>query len=452
MRDELTAPPLSTLQSGEEIPDRIAIRLGEQLVDSRLGPILSISSPEPAAGESGRYHRYITRLQRTAIISDSGYPEIETYSGSGATVRATKLRAIGEAIERYCLSLVQYENCRKGRANELDCQVLDPEKMLAFSDRQLASRPFDRTDVRDAVYHWTATTRLTDGETVFVPNQLVRLPFSADLTVRQPTSHGAAAGTDATSALYRALCELVERECFAITYLNELPAPQIDLESVPDERCRDLATELTHMGWQLTAMDLSLDHPFETCLVIGISDGEETPLLNLGLNSADGILHAIEGALREVFQFAIQQPSTASTELLEDPKANVRTLEDRKAFWDRDGMAKNLDFWLNSTTTRDVTSSEVSHTPTQTESINRFRAFLQEQGLEAYVSDATTTDIRNRGFRTVAVSVPEFHPLHLDEKFRYLGTERLYDVPVRTGYLESRQAERTLNDIPHPFL
>jgi ribosomal protein S12 methylthiotransferase accessory factor len=452
MRQELTAPWLSALQSGEGIPDRIAVQLGEQLVDSRLGPILSLSSPEPVAGESGRYHRYVTRLQRTAIISDTGYPEIETYSGAGADEQTAKLRAIGEAIERYCLSLARYDECLKGRATELDRPVLDPERMLAFSDAQRANKPFDRTDVRDAVYHWTATTRLTDGEKMFVPNQLVRLPFSDDLTVRQPVSHGAAAGTDVTSALYRALCELVERECFAIAYLNELPAPQIDLMSLPAERCQELATELTHMGWQLTAIDLSLDHPFETCLVIGISDGDETPLLNLGLNAADGILPAIEGALREVFQFAVQQPADPTPELLEDPEANVRTLDDRKAFWDRQGMADKLDFWLKSTATRDVAPAEACRTPDLVASIDRFRAFLQKQNLEAYVSDATTTDIRNRGFRVVSVSIPEFHPLHLDEKFRYLGTERLYEVPVRTGYFECSQAEDDLNNIPHPFL
>lgn len=452
MRDELTTPSISSLQSGEGIPDQIAVQLGEQLVDSQLGPILSLNSPERAAGESGRYHRYITRLQRTAIISDTGYPEIETYSGAGPDEQTAKIRALGEAIERYCLSLSRYDDCVKGRASELDRPVINPERLLAFSDAQLESKPFERADVRDAVYHWTATTRLTDGEKIFIPNQLVRLPFSEDLTVRQPTSHGAAAGTDVTSALYRALCELVERECFAIAYLNELPAPQIDLTSVPDELCRELASELTHMGWQLTAIDLSLDHPFKTCLVIGISDRDETPVLNLGLNAADGILGAIEGALREVFQFAVQQPADPAKELLEDPAANVRTLDDRKAFWDRPEMINKLDFWLESSAKRSISPSESSRSPELAESIDRFRAFLQEQNLEAYVSDATTNDIRDRGFRVVSVSIPEFHPLHLDEKFRYLGTERLYEVPVRTGYFECSQAEDDLNDIPHPFL
>jgi ribosomal protein S12 methylthiotransferase accessory factor len=452
MRDELTAPSLSALLSGEALPDRIAVQLGEQFVDSRLGPILSLNSPEPVAGESGRYHRFVTRLQRTSLFSDTGYPEIETFSGMGATEQTAKLRAIGEAIERYCLSLAQYNDYLTGRTTELDRPVLDPQEMIAFSDAQLRSKPFDRTDIRDAVYHWTATTQLTNGEKIFVPGQLVRLPFDVDLTVRQPVSHGAAAGTDFTSALYRGLCELVERECFAITYLNELSAPQIDLASVPSEQCRKLATELTHMGWQLTALNLSLDHPFETCLVIGISDRGDTPLLSLGLDAADGMLHAIEGALQEVFQFAILQPSDPTSELLEYPESAVRTLEDRKAFWNREEMIDALDFWLESTATHDMVSSDSSPTLDPSESIEQFQAFLREQGLEAYVSDATTADIRKRGFRVVSISIPKFHPLHLDEQFRYLGTERLYEVPVHTEYLECPQTEDDLNDVPHPFL
>jgi ribosomal protein S12 methylthiotransferase accessory factor len=452
MRDELTAPSLSALRSGDPIPDRIALQLGERLVDTRLGPILSLGSPDPAAGESGQYHRSVTRLQRTAIFSDTGYPEIETFSGMDADEQTAKLRAIGEAIERYCLSLARYDDHLTGRAAELDRPALDPERMLAFSDAQLASKPFDQADVRDAVYHWTATTRLTDGETVFVPGQLVRLPFGGDLTVRQPVSHGAAAGTDLTSALYRGLCELVERECFAIAYLNELPAPQIDLTSVPSEGCRELATELTRMGWQLTALDLSLDQPFETCLVVGISDSDETPLLNLGLNAADGLGRAIEGALREVFQFASQQPTDPEPALLDDPDANVRTLDDRKAFWNRREMVDTLDFWLDSPATREAPVADSSPAPEPVDSIDQFRSFLRKNDLDAYVSDATTTGIRDRGFRVVSVSVPEFHPLHLDEQFRYLGTDRLYNVPVRTGHLECRRDEADLNDVPHPLL
>ena len=452
MRDELTAPSLSALRSGAAIPDRVTVRLGERLVDSRVGPILSLSSPDPAAGESGRYHRYVTRLQRTALLSDTGYPDIETFSGTGADERTARIRAIGEAIERYCLSLARYDDYLTGSASELDRPVLDPERMLAFSDAQLSTKPFDRADVRDAAYHWTATTRLTDGERVFVPGQLVRLPFNDELTVRQPISHGAAAGTDLTSALYRGLCELVERECFAIAYLNELPVPRIDLESVPSERCRALATELTRMGWDLTALDLSLDHPFETCLVVGVSDGDGTPLLSLGLDAADGVVRAIEGALGEVFQFAIQQPAEPTAALLDDPETTVRTLEDRKAFWDRPGMVDALDFWLESTATREVAATDASAASGPAESVERFRRFLDDNGLEAYVSDATTVDVRNRGFRVLSVSIPEFHPLHLDERFRYLGTERLYEVPVRTGYLECRRDESDLNEVPHPFL
>lgn len=452
MRDELTTPSLSTLRSGKPISNRIAVQLGERLVDSRLGPILSLSSPEATAGESGNYHRYVTRLQRTAIISDTGYPEIEVFSGTGVDEQTAKLRAIGEAIERYCLSLTRYDDCLTGRAAELDRPMLDPERMLAFSNTQLASKPFDRADIRNSVYHWTATTQLTDGETVFVPGQLVRLPFGDNLTVRQPTSHGAAAGTDVTSALYRGLCELVERECFAIAYLNELSVPRIDLESVPSERCRKLVTELSRMGWQLTALDLSLDHPFETCLVIGISSGDETPMLNLGLNAADGMLRAINGALHEVFQFAIQQPDSPQTELLEDPESNVRTLNDRKSLWNREEMIDTLDFWLESSTMCDIERADSFSVPEPIESIERFRTFLDERGLEAYVSDATTTDIRNLGFRVVSVSIPKFHPLHLDERFRYLGTERLYEVPIHTGNLESRRTEDDLNDVPHPFV
>jgi ribosomal protein S12 methylthiotransferase accessory factor len=56
------------------------------------------------------------------------------------------------------------------------------------------------------------------------------------------------------------------------------------------------------------------------------------------------------------------------------------------------------------------------------------------------------------GFRVVKVVIPNLHPLYLDEKHPYLGGKRLYDVPVKLGFLKNPRKEDEFNKISHPFL
>lgn len=48
--------------------------------------------------------------------------------------------------------------------------------------------------------------------------------------------------------------------------------------------------------------------------------------------------------------------------------------------------------------------------------------------------------------------IPELQPLYLDERYPYFGSDRLYSVPVKLGYLKNPNNENTLNKFPHPFL
>ena len=65
--------------------------------------------------------------------------------------------------------------------------------------------------------------------------------------------------------------------------------------------------------------------------------------------------------------------------------------------------------------------------------------------------EVTLPEIRNIGFRVVKTIVPKLQPLYLWEQFKYLGGERLYQVPVTLGYFQSRLPEKDLNPTPHPF-
>lgn len=444
MRDELTAPTRETLLTRRDVPDDIAVELGMELVDSRTGPIVGFTERMPAPGETGEVVQFISYIQRTARFSPHGLADPDNTGGSSIDRDAAKIAALGEAIERYCLSLSDPDDFRTSRYAELDQPALDPLAMNAFSERQLERHDLTCDEIHTAEYHWTRARDMTTGEAVLIPGQLIYVPFSSPTVVRSPSTTGAATGMDYESACYRALCEIVERECFIIGYLNELSFPRVDLSTVADAGISAFRTELNNRGKDVHVLDISLDQPFHACLAIAVDD-DHRPGVSLGLDASVDMTAAIRGALREALQIstwdAFDEPFDG------DPKA-ISTLEERAAFWAPPDRIDDLSFWLETDTTTEVQEPICD----RSNALTVARSYLSDRGYHWFVADVTTPDIRRQGFKTVSTVVPAFQPMHLIESFKYLGSERLYRVPVETGFRTNPCTEAELNAVPHPFL
>jgi ribosomal protein S12 methylthiotransferase accessory factor len=71
--------------------------------------------------------------------------------------------------------------------------------------------------------------------------------------------------------------------------------------------------------------------------------------------------------------------------------------------------------------------------------------------MEIVVAEVTTRDIKEAGFTVVRVLVPQLQPLSQDHNIRFLGSQRLYEVPKRMGFAAKRRNESQITDLPHPF-
>lgn len=443
MRAELTSPARERLHRCRSVPVDVAIALGEKMVNPRTGPVVGVSEVDPDPEDSGRIYQFVSQIQQTNRFCPHGLADPDTTGGT-ATDRATaKIAAIGEAIERYCLSLSDPTDFRTASYERLDTPALNPLEMNLFSERQRREYSLSKERTRSAEYDWTMTTQLTDGTQTLIPGQLVYLPFQQSPMVREPTTTGAAAGMDYESAIYRALCEVVERECFIIGYLNRLPFPKVDL-STAGEAAQSFATELKASGQEVHVFDISLDHPFESCLAVAV-DEERLPAVSLGLNCSVSMNEAVRGALREALQISSWDVGYDEPAV---PPEEISTLPERARYWGDHHRIDELSFWLETEKQVPVRDTELD----RDDALTSFESFLRENGYEAYVADVTTADVEECGFKVVKVVVPQFHPMHLVERYRYLGSERLYEVPVACGFLESPREESSLTSVPHPFL
>ena len=114
-------------------------------------------------------------------------------------------------------------------------------------------------------------------------------------------------------------------------------------------------------------------------------------------------------------------------------------------------MISELNFLLKNGKSKEITSIPNISSTDPRRNLRTVLKMLQERNMEVIFVDATTPDIKELGYKVVRVIIPELQPLYLNERYKYLGNERLYKIPKNLGYRDSETREEELNTIPHPF-
>ncbi|MFI0423635.1 YcaO-like family protein [Spongiactinospora sp. 9N601] len=144
-----------------------------------------------------------------------------------------RLRALGEAAERYCGHLVPAARLAEATWHDLAPDAVDPAGLARYSAAQLRRPGFPFTGfARDDRIPWVRGTR-PDGTPIWVPAELVWLaPLGARPAVL-PVSGGIAAGPDPASARAAALAEVVERHALATAWLSGRRFPALPASMPP---------------------------------------------------------------------------------------------------------------------------------------------------------------------------------------------------------------------------
>lgn len=429
------------------------------LLNSKNSIISDIFRINPYNDEP-KIFEYSAKLLDNSKLTD-GYRVDPFANGSSFNQTDAILKTIGEAIERWCLSIYGVNRFRKASYSQLKNNALDPKKVVAFSKTQLRNRNFKQFLFdSNSIFYWIKGYSLFDFKETYLPAQLVFVPYGdyGEPIIRFPITTGAACGTSLAGAIYRGICEIVERDAFMITYLNKLTATKIDLSSIKDPRIRWLIRY--HQRYFLTPFifDITTDIDIPVFLGILIDKSGQAPAVSLGLKCDFSRRSAISGCLEEACQ---SRAWIRDKKILRDQKRDVEKekvytydlLLKRAFYWYDKKMIHKLDFLL------DQRSSPIKLKNERKEMGNRVVLKLkkalgtfQKLGLEVYFVEVTTPSIKKYGFRVVKVVIPTLQPLYLEEEYPYLGGERLYTVPKKLGYRRKKTTENELNKIPHPFL
>lgn len=340
------------------------------------------------------------------------------------------MKAVGEAVERYCLCVPQRRKMIfnkkaseiKNAINPKVFDVLLPEQREEFIKKY--GNHFKLEE--NSVFNWHEAFDIINNRKVWIPAQLVYVIypwFENEPFLQIPISTGAACGSNFYHALYAAICEVVERDSFMIHWLAKLPPVELELK---ESWFTKLKRMFERYDLELRVYSIETDLKIPAFMALILDDSENGYPVHLGLKAGFDGKETILSAIAEALQFRVFARVTTFQQKLQAPKPEeIRTFEERLAFWLAN--RKKIRKWLSFILETDKKQRKIKKYPCKTfeEKVNLLKTLLKKAKCNVYVADITLPDVREEGFRVVKAVIPELQPLWLNERFPYLGVKRL---------------------------
>ncbi|WP_409464364.1 YcaO-like family protein [Amycolatopsis sp. GA6-003] len=397
-------------------------------------------------GDAGASIPAIRRYERWMRTS----PEQIDGSGGGFDVELAKAVSVAEALERYCCAMHDPADLRWATATELGDDALDLDTLPRLSEAELSRPRLAVTPAaKDAPRHWVRGVRLSDGKPTWLPAMLAYLFFvpSDGENLANPITTGCAVHTDPVLALVKGLVEVIERDATAIAWHQQLPLPELELDTGDPELHRLMAAYDRNPHVDVRLFDATTDVGVPAVFAVRV-DRRSTSLRHVAICAAnlDPRLAAVN-AVREVLSCHI-----SFLHQVGDAPARAEDCyrtADGALFTAHASRAEAFDFLLNRTPPRRALSE--LPTPPANDSAESLRWLvdrLAAAGAEAYAVDLTTDEARAVGMTAVKAIVPGLQPMSFVRTAQFLGHPRLYAAPAAMGY--PVRAEADLNPWPQP--
>jgi ribosomal protein S12 methylthiotransferase accessory factor len=369
-------------------------------------------------------------------------------SGKGKTDSQSRASGFCEAVERYAGIYQGDEPHKQATFKELGELAVHPERCLCISENQYANRK-EINENRQAAHDWipqrfdpeqsldwTPVWSLTEQRHKYLPTSFCyyNYPVPKDQRFCKADSNGNAAGNTLEEAILQGFMELVERDSVALWWYNRLRRPAVDLTSFDESYFVELRQFYADNNRDLWVLDLTADLGIPAFVGVSRRIAGDSERLILGFGAHLDPTIAVLRALTEVNQLGLELDKVPDEEL--DGDAKLWLLEatlDNQPYLAPDPvqplkiMGDYEKRWSDDIRDDVMTCVEIA----------------RQAGLETLVLDQTRPDI---GLSVVKVIVPGMR--HFWSRF---GPGRLYDVPVKLGWLPSSTPEAEMNPMAMPF-
>ena len=389
-----------------------------------------------------------TKMEISSEDDDTG----EVAGGSSLDLDRALTKLAGESVERYATTRnLTTEFGELNSWNNLTAsglKALDPVELPIGDESERKYR-------RDEKVAWLQGIDFKSWQTTYLPAQLIFVPhvfIENEAVWRAPISTGTAAYSSLEGALYAGLCEVIERDAFQVAWLRQLKLTHLKVPT-GDTQAHQMLTKLLalskryHLRCELYQIPCSL--PLTVCMVIIWDDTGIGPPCAVAAKCSPSLVMACLGAVEEAYQMRSWLRRLLDTFGASVESKPLNTLRDRARYWLRTEAAQILADWVRQA--NPVLSSDgVERLLTLSELTDA----ITQDGGSPYAVDLTPrlpNSIRELGWHSIKIVVPQYQPLNLTEEMEDFALERLDNAETRLG-VEALIPPGQLHQYPHPFL
>lgn len=363
------------------------------------------------------------------------------------------LGTLGETFERYAPAFYDIDEGKKTSYQELGEHAIAPSEFALFHPKQYEfyrEKNWVLKDFsEDQKLTWFPTTDLTNNRETWLPGQFIYMPFQVDnrfVTVSNST--GLAAHTNYYKAILTGLYESVERDSFVITWMNELTEEKLVITPEIQEYLGDRFPD--HYEWHF--FDITYDLEIPTIFGICMGETEFGKFVAVGSATRGTRGEALKKVIEEIGQTAPYFRWLLSERRDWQPPEDfndILSFADHSVFYlKRPDLWHVFDPWVKATPEKVVDLHETRER-SDVQEIRWIVKRMADKGYNVLFKDISTPDVRQLGFFSIKVFIPQLIQLSGGYPFYFSGGKRLYDVPEQLGY--PRPEYDDFNKHPHPF-
>ena len=371
-------------------------------------------------------------------------------AGKGKTDIQSKASGFCEAIERYSGVFQGDEIRTKSSYQTLGEAAIHPNACMNFSDKQYHHRhewnaqcvnlflkvpePFDEaTEIE-----WTPIWSLTNKAFKYLPTAYCYYgypkPPKPDCWAN---SNGAAAGNTKEEAILQGFLEVVERDCAALWWYNAITRPAVNLDRFEEPYFQALKDHYQTLHRELWVLDITSDLNIPVFVAISRRTDTEIEDILFGFGAHFDPKIAILRALTEMNQMLYAVSWVAPNGNTEYPADDGQGMVD----WLKTATLANKPYLAPDTRLTPKVSADYPQLwgDDLRDDVMTCVEIAEKHGLEVLVLDQTRPDI---GLNVVKVFVPGLRSF-----WNRFGPGRLYDIPVKMGWLPKPLTEEQLNPV-----
>jgi len=439
-------------------PDRDARNLAAvapALIDPVVGIIGSVKEVARNPGGPQFFHYSATAANTSAFTRQENF-----FAGGGASsIRDIAVsKAIGESVERYCSAIYDVDELPLHSCDESDTPCVNPGQFALYQSWQYEQDGFPFVSFEnDTPIRWAEGHDPLTGESWLVPAAMVYSPYyyyqgSGDSPICQNISTGLACHLSPYRSALSGFYEVIERDCFTLTWLAMCAPSQIRIETL-DDRNYELIRRIQKAPCEINLFDITMDTGVPTILSTLRWVSDEAPALVVAASTDLSPSEATRKALEELVHTNrySQQITSHSPPLDEDSEfRNIDSQATHLQFYCDPENLSAAEFLFSSRERKDFDEIKNLSSGIVKKDLIFILRRLRELGYQGLVTELTSEDVAGIGLSVTRSIIPGFHPLSMGHDLRPLGGKRLREVPQLMGY-PGIGKDGLGNPYPHPY-